>query len=294
VQQVKVFLVPRRRVLGDQRVISDAEHTRRKQFLPMAILGKRPGLAHQPVDHVPVAHPLLVPAPQPRQPFNQLLGVPHLHVLGVQAGLDFLADQPARHRVAVPFHMDQAALVYATTSPLARLQPSCRQRPQHRQFVRQPVTATGVELPLQLVQKTVVLFPAGKISAAAQQQRLLHRLLEPPMSLLDVAVLVAMPRLDLLPDESVVRQQPLITLRELLLLRQVVHGRAQAIRPVPLRHAAQFPQRVLQPFAQALEALRKADRHRLPVRVGQHEVIDHVLERLTRDRHPQFVHVREV
>jgi hypothetical protein len=63
---------------------------------------------------------------------------------------------------------------------------------------------------------------------------------------------------------------------------------------MPLGHAAQFPQRVLQSFAQTLEALRKADRHRFPVRVRQHAVIHQVVERLTVDGHRQLIHRGEV
>jgi hypothetical protein len=144
------------------------------------------------------------------------------------------------------------------------------------------------------VQKTRVLLTIGKIPAATQQQRLVHRFFETPVPLLDVAVLVGVAGLDLLPDQSVMLQQALITLPELLALRGVVHRQAHAIGPVTCRYSAQFPQGVLQTFAQTLEALRKADRRRLPVRVGQHEVIDHVLERLLLDRHAQVVQAREV
>jgi hypothetical protein len=243
---------------------------------------------------VPIVHPLLAPATQPRLPLDQLLRVPHLHLLGIQANLDVLADQPARHRVTIPLHVNQAALVHATTSSLTRFQPPRRQGPQHGHLLRQPWTPPGVELFRQPVQKTAVRFPARKIPAAPQQQRLVHRLLEAPVPLLDVAILVRVVRLDLLADHPVMRQQTLIPLRELLLVRQVIHGRAQPIRPMPLRHSPQFPQRVLQSFAQALKTLGEADRHRLPVGVRQHEVINQVRERLPREGHLQLAHVREV
>lgn len=165
---------------------------------------------------MPVVDPLLTATPQPRHALDQLLGVPNLHVLGKQAGLDRRAAQPTRHRVAVPLHVDQAALVHATTPPLTRFQPPRRQRPQHGQLFREALTPAGVELLLQLVQEAVVLLAARTIPAAAQQQRLVHGLLETPVPLLEVAVLVAMPRLTLLPDKSVLSQQPLIALRELL------------------------------------------------------------------------------
>src|SRR5262249_61969071 len=66
------------------------------------------------------------------------------------------------------------------------------------------------------------------------------------------------------------------------------------IRPVPRGYAAQLPQRVLQTFTQALETLRKADRYGLPSRVGQHEMVDQVLERLSLDCHPQIFHACKV
>jgi hypothetical protein len=80
---------------------------------------------------VPVIHPVLVPAAQARQPFDQLLRVPDLQVLGVKPNLDHFADQSAWHRVVIPFDVDQAATVHPRPQPLQRLQPSCRQRSQH-------------------------------------------------------------------------------------------------------------------------------------------------------------------
>jgi hypothetical protein len=294
VQDAKVFFVRCRCVLAYQRVISDAKYARRKQFLAIAVLGKRSRLAHQPVDDVPVVHLVLVAAAQTRQTLDQLLRVPHFQVFRVQPHVYLHADQPARHHVAVPLHVNQAALVHATLQAAARFQASRRQRPQRRQFLRQPLTPTSIELVFDPVQKTRVRVTIGKISAAPQQQRLVHRFLETPVPLLDVAVLVGMAGLDLLPDKSVMLQQSLITVPELLARRGVVHRQTHPIGPVPCRHTTQFPQGVLQTFAQTLEALRKADRRRLPVRVGQHEVIDQVLERLLLNRHAQVVQVREV
>ena len=112
--------------------------------------------------------------------------------------------------------------------------------------------------------------------------------------LLDVAILVAMIRLDLLRRQAIVRHQPLVTLRELLLVRAVVYRQTHPIRAMPLWHTAQLPQRVLQTFAQAFKALRKADRRRLPVRVRQDEVIHQVIERSAVDGHTELVHRREV
>ena len=60
------------------------------------------------------------------------------------------------------------------------------------------------------------------------------------------------------------------------------------------RHTAERPHRVLKPGTETLEALRKTERHVLPVRMRQHEVVDQMRERLAVDRHAQLAHVREV
>jgi hypothetical protein len=61
-----------------------------------------------------------------------------------------------------------------------------------------------------------------------------------------------------------------------------------------LGSAAQLGQGVLQTVAEALEALGEADAAGLPVRVGQHEVVDQVRQRLAVDGHLQAGRVREV
>jgi len=293
-QELEVLLVCRGSVLRHQGVIRDTEYARREHLLPIAVLRERPRLPHQPLNHMPIADQALVPAPQTRQPLQPLLGIPHVQMLGVQPHLDHFADQPARHRVGVPLDVQRAAAVHATADLLERLQPQHRQRPQQRALFLQTLHTPRIELTEQVPQEVQVLVPAGEVPAATQHQCLVHSVLEAVMPLLDVAVLMGMARLDLLGQQPIMLHQAFVTLCEVLLLRQVVHRRAQPVGPVPLRHPAQLPQRVLQAFAQALEALREADRRRLPVRVGQHEVVDQVLERLTLDGHTQAAHPREV
>jgi hypothetical protein len=58
--------------------------------------------------------------------------------------------------------------------------------------------------------------------------------------------------------------------------------------------SSQFPQGVLEAFAEALEALGEADGAGLPIGIGEHEVIDHVVERLAEDGDAEFRHAGEV
>ena len=295
VQNPQVFLGRPRRLSLAQHVVDHAEVAAGKQVRAVAIVGERPRLADQPVDHVPVLDVMLATSTQPRQLLHPLLGVPHLDALGVQPGLHPLVDQPARHRVDVALHADDAARFHAHTQPLARLQSLTRQRPQPGHFLRQPGGATGVLLPEHLPHEHRVTVPAGEVPAAAHHQRLVHSPLELVVALLRVAVLVALACLDGLALQTVVTQQRLIALLERLRpFASRLHGRRQPIGAMHVRHAAQFPQRVLQPFAEALQAFREAEGPRLPVGVRQHEMVDHVDERTAVDGHAQFRTVGEV
>ena len=295
VQNPQVFLGRPRRLARAQHVVDHAEVAAGKQVRTVAIVGERPGLAHQPVDDVPVLDVMLATSTQPRQLLHPLLGVPHFDALGVQPGLHPLVDQPARHRVDVALHADDAARFHAHTQPLARLQALTRQGPQPRHFLRQPGGATGVLLPEHLPHERRVAVPTGEVPAAPHHQRLVHRPLELVVALLRVAVLVALAGLDGLALQTVVTQQRLITLLERLWpFDSRLHRRRQPIRAVQLRHAAQFPQCILHPLAQALQTFREAEGPRLPVGVRQHEMIDQVVERTAVDGHAQVGTVGEV
>jgi len=120
----------------------------------------------------------------------------------------------------------------------------------------------------QVVKKGLVLCPAGKVAAATQHQCLVHGIFETPVTLLAVAVLVSAGRIGRLAHQPVVAQQRPIPRRELLGLPVGMYRHRQPIRAMPLRHAAQHPQGILQPGAEAGEALGETNGHVLPVRVG--------------------------
>lgn len=282
------------RLLLDQPVVGQAEAARREQLVAVAVAGERPRLAHQPVDDVPVGDAVLAPATQPRQPLDQALGVPDLDVVGVQSRLDPFPDQPAGHRVRVAAHVDRAATVHPHTHALAGVEALPRQRPQQGQFLDQPRLPAAVALREQLPQERLVRRPAGEVPAATQHQGLIQRPLELPVALLHVAVLVRLRRVDRLPLQPVVPQQRLVAPLKSRAVTAGRDGRRQGIGAMHLGNAAQLGQGVLQAVAEALEALGEANRAGLPVRVGQHEVVDQMGERLAGDGHLQTGRVGEV
>jgi hypothetical protein len=243
---------------------------------------------------VPVSDPVLAPATQARQVLDQLLGVPDLDVVGVQPGLHPFPDQPAGHRVGVATDVDGAATIHPHREALAGVEALPRQRPQQGQFLDQPRLSAAVALREQLPQERLVRRPAGEVTAAAQHQGLVQRPLELPVALLHVAVLMRLRRVDRLALHAVVPQQRLVTPLEGWPIAAGRDGGRQGIGAMHLGSAAQLGQGVLQAVAEALEALAEADAAGLPVRVGQHEVVDQVRKRLAVDGHPQAAGVREV
>jgi hypothetical protein len=294
VQNLQVFPHRAPRLLFAQRVIRQAKPRGRKQFFAVTIILERARLADQCVDHVPIVYAMFAPAAQPRQRVDALLPIPDFELFREQPHVHLLANQPAVDGVRVLLHMNPTARIDADPQAVITLQPPLRQRPQHGQLFIQPRATTGVPPRAHLAQKCLVCRAAREVAAAAQQERLLDRLLEVPMRRLAVAVLVRTASVGPRPLQAVVFQQRRVPRVKLPPVRQVVHRRAQPIGAMPQGDAGKFPQRVLQAVAQRLQTLRETDRRRFPVRVGQHRVVHQVIERLSGDRHAQFVHVREV
>ena len=286
---VRTLRLPRQ-----QRVIRPPVRQRRVQVLAVHVTGERPRLAHQPVDHVAIIDAVLR---LPTQAFHRLhlrTRVPHLDHLGTNARLDPLPQQARRHRVNVLLHLDRAALAHPHPLTFQRLQPTLRQRAQARLLRRELLPSPGVTPGHQGSHELPVVLPSGEVPAATQKQRLRQRLLETPMALFAIAVLVSAIGVRGLGRQTVVTHQSLIPRRVLLQVPIVVHGQCHAVGAMTLGHTAQRPQGVLQSFAQAGEALGETQRHVLPVRAGQHKVIQQVRKRLSLDGHAQAVQVREV
>lgn len=192
-QDLQIFPVGTRRQRFVELVISHAEAAAGEQRFPVTVVGQGAGLPHQGFDHVPIVDVLLAAPTQTRQRLNQLLAVPDFQVVQVDAHLDPFADQPTMHRIDVVLHVDQTAARHRHVQSSAHFQPPRRQRPQPRLLLGQPRCPARVPLPPHVFEKRRVRFATGKVSAATQQQRLVHRLFEMPMRRLDIAVFVGLP-----------------------------------------------------------------------------------------------------
>ena len=294
-QDLQIFLGAAPFVLAfTEPVVSQAEACRRKEIVAVGVVRKRAWLADQRIDHVPVMHGRAVPADQTRQRIDELVGIPNFHAVGEQPRFDLLADQAAMDRIDVAMDVNQTPRVDPARHLQTRRQPLLGQAFERGLFLGEAVAAAGVAHLHQVFQEVHVVCAAGEIAAAAQQQRLLDGALEVPVRRLRVAVLVRLPRVDALARQAVMRQQVAIAGLELARRRQIVDGGGEAVAAVPARHAAQFPQRILQTIRKSLERLGRTQRHRLPVREGQNEVIHHVLEAPAGNGDAERVHVAEV
>lgn len=277
-----------------QHVVGHAEPTGREHRIAVAILLERSGLAHQPVDDMAVLDAMLASAPESRQRVQLPGPVPDVEGLGPDVDIHLFPDQSAGQRVGVAADMDRAPGIDPGLEPSRHLQPASRQGRQHGHFLMNTLLSIGIASGHELLEERLVVASAGEITAPPQHQSLVDGLLEAVVTLLDVAILVGLSRLDRLAFEAIMREQCLISPGEQLGFGSVVDRGGQAIGAVSPRDSSQFPQGVLQPFTEALETLREADRAGLPVGVGEHEVIDQVVERFAEDGDAELGHAGEV
>jgi hypothetical protein len=275
-------------------VVGQAEPRRREQIVAVGVLGERARFANQRVDDVPVVDGVAIATHQSRQRVDLLVRVPDLDAVGKESCFDFLVDEPAVHRVDVAVNVNQAAAIDAAPHLQTRRQPRFGQVLECGHLLGEAILSTRVPGRHDLLKERHILVAAGELAAAAEQQRLIDGSLEMPVRRLGVAVLVRLPRVDPLARHAVVRQQVAIPRLKFPRRREVIDGGSQAVAAVPSRHTAEFPEGVLQAVGERLERLRGTQSHRFPVRVGEHEVVDHVIERLAGNRDVQRVHVREV
>ncbi len=281
-------------MLVPQPVVGQAKAAVGEQILAIAVVLKGARLPHQLIDEVTIVDRVLVAPHQPRQRIDLGSCVPDLHAVGIQPGFDFLANQAAVDRVGIAVHVDQAPRVHAHPHPQTAILPLRREWPEDGQFLGVPLLPGRVARGDHRLEKSQVFLAAGEVPAATQVQGLVHRGLEVPMRRLAVAVLMRLADVDPLARQAIMLQEPLVAGLKFAFGRQVVDRRAQAVAAVPPGHSSQFPERVLEAVGQRLERLRDAQGHRLPVRVGEHEVIRQMLESLAEDRDSQGVHAGEI
>jgi hypothetical protein len=190
--------------------------------------------------------------------------------------------------------MDRAPGIDPGLESPSHLQPASRQGRQDGHLLTKTLLPVGIAPGHELLEKQLIVASAGEITAASEHQGLVDGLLETMMTLLDVAILIGLSRLDRLAFELVMREQSLVSSSEHLGFWVAVDRGGQAIGAVSPGNSSQFPQGVLQTFAEALEAFGEADGAGLPVGVGEHEVIDHVVEELAEDGDAELGHAGEI
>jgi len=284
VQQRQVFLGRLAFVeLFTEPVIRQAEPRGREQIIAVGVVRKRSWLPHQRVDHVPVMHRVLVPTDQPRQRVGEFVRVPDFHAVGEESSFHPLADQSAVNRVGAAVNVDQASRIDSARHLEATRQTHIGQTPQRRDLFGEAISPRLVANLHHVLDELTVLFAAGELPTTPQEQRLIDGGFEVAVRRLDIAVLVGLSGIDPLANQTVVCQQIAVSGLELPRRRVVVHGGGEAVATVPSRHATECVQGVLQSIGECLERFGHADAHRLPVRVGENEVVDHVVEWLACD-----------
>ena len=200
------------------------------------------------------------------------------------------------HRVGVVLHRNRGRGPDPHPQPLAGIQPCGGKRSQPLSLFLKAPLSTGVELVEELPEEGPVLGTAIELPATAQHQLLVERHFETVVALLHVPILVAPARVGCLGTQPIVREQRLVAIGELspTVGGGAADGGRKRVSAVALRSAPQLEESLLQTLREALETLGKADAARLPVGVGEGEVIQQVRKRPPGDRYPQAREVAEV
>ena len=232
---------------------------------------------------MPVMHRVLVTTDQPRPRVGEFVRVPNLHAVGEEPGFHPLADQSAMNRVGASVNVDQASRIDSATHLEATRQTHIGQIPQRRDLFGEAISPRFVANHHHVLKELTVLFAAGELPTTSQQQRLIDCGFEVTVRRFRIAVLVGLSGIDPLASQTVVGQQIAVSGLEFPRHRVVVHRRGKAVAAMPSRYTTECVQSVLQAVGECLERFGQADAHRLPVRVGEDEVVDHVVERLACD-----------
>jgi|GEM_PF-2286897 len=140
-----------------------------------------------------------------------------------------------------------------------------------------------------LLHKSDVFVTAGELTSSPQHQRLINAILEMSVGRLHIAVLIGAPGIRAFAFTAVMIQQSRIAIGENSAIRVISHRGAERIRAMPLRNTTEFPERFLNPVTERFKRLRKAQRDRFHVAVGQHAVKQNVLKPRSGDRHTEVI-----
>ena len=178
--------------------------------LPPALIGEqlplvtavqqRPGFAPERIDQMlqinaPGPPMALDAAMEPSQFAGDLPAQKQLQPVVENPHRQPLVDQPRRHRIHHPAHLDRAGPPHRELLDVVIGKAKRRQGPQRRFLLLQPDQPRSVVLLDHLREEVLIRRQRFKIAAAAQQQRLLDPPFEMAMGTLHTAVLMRHPRL---------------------------------------------------------------------------------------------------
>ena len=195
-----------------QQVVGHPEPAGGEHRVAVAVLLECPGLADQPVDDVAVLDAMLTSASESRQGVQLPGPVPDVEGFRPDVNIHLFADQSAGQRIRIAADVDRAPRIDPRLEPSGHLQPASRQGRQHGHFFTETLLSRGIASGHELLEKRLVVASAGEIAAPSEHQGLVDGLLEAVMALLDIAILVGLPRLDRLTFELVMREQCLVSL----------------------------------------------------------------------------------
>src|SRR5207248_11377327 len=168
-------------------IIGQAERGRRKQVITIAIGGEGTWLANQGPDHMVIVNVMLLFAKQARKRKGHRAANIALHGLGTHSHQQRGADQTRRHRVNIGLDLNGTKLTDGHAQFLTRSKHAARKREKRLLFFSKTRASLEITNANEIGEKTLVGFARGKIATGSHPQRLIDRLFELMMRLLNIA-----------------------------------------------------------------------------------------------------------
>ena len=207
VQELQVLLDGRSfRRAALQLVVSHAKPCRRVHVVHIFVVGKRPWLADQRVDHVTKVDRFFAAAELPRHALDALILIPQFKMVLVNANLQLQADILAAYRIDVLLHANDTVGLDRHRHRSASGASLGREWIQRRGFFTKQLVSGAIAPRGQLTCKCREVVDVVEVATSTQSQRLVKCIFEVTMRRLNVAVLMRLANVDPMAFEPVVIQ----------------------------------------------------------------------------------------
>lgn len=234
-----------------QPVIGHAEIAGGEHLFAVLVVLKRTRFPDETFNDMSVIDQALLTPDQTRHALHFLVRIANDDFIHVNQAVHLTSNQTTMHGVRILLHSNHTAAADSNSlTERSVVNLLKRQLMQVFLLLKEPVPPGKIPMIHDLLQKLPISRVGWKVAAAAKQQCLLDGRFEMSVRRLNITILMSLTNIDSMSHKSIVIEEFLIPTSQFISCRQVIHGCAQAVGAMPIRHTTHFPERSLQTVAQ--------------------------------------------